>query len=599
MNIEARSSRPISWAIVALLVLLLATASVPVQAQVHSRQDGIAPAGHGNPLNDTTPPKINITQPKDGSKVFGTIVVSANATDDTGVAYVEFRLDSTLRLNLSQAPYNWTWDTKDTPNGTHVINATAYDAAGNFNWSKVSVIVDNDYLPPSVSIISPNDGATITGDIQIIANASDDHGNISKVVFSVDGKIRHIDNSPAGPYKWLWNATQEKNGQHTINVTAYDKWDHNASKQITVNVQVKDVIAPVVKVDSPSASAEVFDVVVVEFTVQDNVAIKKVELFLDFISKYFDNTGKSGTHNWTWDTKSFSNGVHVLNASAEDTSGNKAWDSIIVKVANLPGPQITSPEPEDKVMGTVLIQGTADPLLITEVRVKIDNGLWNTANGTAKWKIYWNTTKVGNGPHNISARGTDGIKFSATVIMKVYVDNPPLECIIITPIEGAKVSGEVNISGTASNGTARVEVTIDGSNWTTAAGSTSWYIFWNTKNESNGKHTVSARAYNGIWSNYTPIFSVNVNVSNEAKTNGSGIDPQVAGGIVALLAVILILMFLYTLGKRKPAYQEEEFEKEGPEEEEREPKEEGKEPEEKTGPKKGAKKKRVKDIEKS
>lgn len=598
MKIEARSSGPRLWAIVALFVLLLATASLPVQARVGPQRDGIASAEHGNPLNDTTPPKVNITQPKDGSKVMDLIVVCVNATDDTGVAYVEFRVDSTLKFNTSTAPYNWTWFTRDTPNGTHVINATAYDAAGNFNWSKISVIVDNDYLPPSVSIVSPKDGAIITSDVQIVVNASDDHGNVSKVVFNVDGKIRHVNNSPKGPYNWLWNATKEKNGQHTINVTAYDRWDHNASDQISVTVQVKDVIAPVVKMDSPTAGAEVFDVIVVKFTAEDNVALKKVELFIDFISKYVDNKGKNGTYNWTWDTSSFSNGVHVLNASAEDTSGNTAWDSIIVSVANLPPPQVTSPQSEDTVMGNVQIKGTTTSILITAVQVKIDNANWITANGTAAWDIWWNTTKVKNGQHNISVRASNGQRNSATVTIKVYVDNPPLECAITAPKQNDVVSGEVKISGTASTGTSWVEVRLDGSNWTKAAGNTSWSVIWDTKDEPNGNHTIDARAYNGVLMNYTPIVSVRVKVSNER----TGLDPQVAGGIVALLAIILIFIFLYTLGKRRPAYKEEEerFEEEGPEEEEEEQEKEEKEEKgsDKEPEKKVATKKKVKDVEK-
>ena len=556
-----------------------------------------ASSPHALQLGDTTPPKVNITQPSNGSKVFGSIVVVANATDDTGVAYVEFRVDGSKRFNTTKVPYTWEWDTRDTPNGTHKLNATASDAAGNRNWSEVSVIIDNDWIPPVVSIVSPKDGDTIIADVTITANAADVRSAISKVVFSIDGKQRYTNTSATGPYKWLWNASQEKDGQHKVNVTALDKWNNNASKEITVNLKIKDVTPPYVMIDSPSTGSDVFGELPIYFTVKDNFAVKRVELFIDWKSVYVNASGANGSYNWLWATNSVSNSMHVINASAEDTSGNVAWDSILVNVTNLPPPQIISPQPEDTVFGNVLVQGTTSSLLITDVLIKIDGGNWTLTKGTSEWKIDWNTTKVANGPHNVSVKATDGKKYSATITFRVYVDNPTLECTITAPKEGDKISGVVNVTGTATKGTSWVEVSIDGSNWTKAKGNLAWYIYWDTGKSTNGKHSVNARAYNSIWQAYTPISSVGVNVSNEPQQNNLVVDPQVAGGIAALLGIFLVLFFLFSIARKKPEYKDDEgFGEERPEEEEKKTPEKRTDKKEK-GPKKETKRK-VKDIEK-
>ena len=545
-------------------IFLVAVVSLIIMLSSHPGACGwgertSAPYGRGEHISgDTTPPKVNITYPQNGSTLRGGVVVRVNATDDTGIDHVEIRIDSTHRANLSSEPYNWEWNTRDTPNGTHTLNATAYDTSGNFNWSMIYIILDNDFISPSVAIISPKDGEIISGDVAIIANASDDRGNISLVTFSIDGVVRSANDTPAGPYRWVWNTSMEKNGVHKINFTAYDYDKNNASVEITVNVQNIDKTPPVIRIDSPGENSEVFDSVVIYLWAEDDIALKKVEVLIDFKVVYTNISGLPGTYTYEWDTRSTSNGVHIIKAIAEDTSGNNASHSILVTVSNIPSPQVTSPQPEDTLRGVVLIEGSVNSLLITEVHVRIDDFNWSVANGTTNWKIYWNTTKVENGAHNLSFRATDGKRYSPTITMRVYVDNPPLQCIILSPREKENVSGEVNITGMASSGTLWVEVSIDGSNWTKAKGNITWYIYWDTLKETNGNHTINARAYNEIWKMYTPIFSVNVRVSNPEKKTQQVISPEITGGAIALLIIVLILLYFYLLGKKKPEYPDEE-----------------------------------------
>src|SRR5207247_1743894 len=83
--------------------------------------------------SDTTPPTGSITAPAGGATVSGTSVpVTANASDNVGVAGVQFRLDGIdLGAEDGSAPYSIAWDTTVAANGVHSLTALARDAAGN------------------------------------------------------------------------------------------------------------------------------------------------------------------------------------------------------------------------------------------------------------------------------------------------------------------------------------------------------------------------------------------------------------------------------------------------------------------------------------
>ncbi len=101
---------------------------------------------------DTTPPVISITSPTSGSSASSTITVSVNASDNVGVAGVQFKLDGTnLGAEDTTSPYSIIWDTTTASNGSHTLTATARDAAGNQTTSSaIAVTVNNiDTTPPA------------------------------------------------------------------------------------------------------------------------------------------------------------------------------------------------------------------------------------------------------------------------------------------------------------------------------------------------------------------------------------------------------------------------------------------------------------------
>ena len=84
-------------------------------------------------IADVTPPTVLMTAPANGSTVSGTAVtVSASASDNVGVAGVQFSLDGVnLGAEDTAAPYSVSWNATLATSGAHILTAVARDAAGN------------------------------------------------------------------------------------------------------------------------------------------------------------------------------------------------------------------------------------------------------------------------------------------------------------------------------------------------------------------------------------------------------------------------------------------------------------------------------------
>jgi glucose/arabinose dehydrogenase len=94
---------------------------------------------------DVTPPSVAVTSPLSNAHVSDIITVTADATDDVGVAGVQFLVDGVNSgLEDTVSAYGMSWDTRTVANGTHTLTAAARDAAGNTTLSAaVPVVVDN------------------------------------------------------------------------------------------------------------------------------------------------------------------------------------------------------------------------------------------------------------------------------------------------------------------------------------------------------------------------------------------------------------------------------------------------------------------------
>ncbi len=85
---------------------------------------------------------MNITSPADGEEITRNtrFTITADASDNIGVTKVEFLLDKKHTCTDTEAPYTCNYRLVGKPNKTYTIQATAYDAAGNFSYHQISVV---------------------------------------------------------------------------------------------------------------------------------------------------------------------------------------------------------------------------------------------------------------------------------------------------------------------------------------------------------------------------------------------------------------------------------------------------------------------------
>src|SRR6185436_12585450 len=108
---------------------------------------------------DSTLPSVSFTAPADGATVSGSAVtVSASASDNVGVAGVQFKMDGVnLGAEDVAAPYSVAWNTTTASNASHTLTAIARDGAGNTASASVTVTVNNvaaDTTRPTVTGIT-------------------------------------------------------------------------------------------------------------------------------------------------------------------------------------------------------------------------------------------------------------------------------------------------------------------------------------------------------------------------------------------------------------------------------------------------------------
>ena len=93
-------------------------------------------------------PDVTITSPLDEDIIVGTITIEADASDDAGVAQVDFYIDDTYLATVTAAPYSVDWDSTTAEEGDHEITALAVDTADQAKSDSITVTVDNIEDPP-------------------------------------------------------------------------------------------------------------------------------------------------------------------------------------------------------------------------------------------------------------------------------------------------------------------------------------------------------------------------------------------------------------------------------------------------------------------
>jgi hypothetical protein len=205
---------------------------------------------------------------------------------------------------------------------------TAYNTAG-LESAYSTIVTITESVPPSVSLLSPSNNATVSGTVSVTANVSDNVG-VTKVEFYVNNALKATDTST--PYLYSWNTSALAAGTYTLSAKAYDAAGNvGQSSNVAVKV-VRDTTPPTVSLTAPSNNVTVSGTVTVSANASDNIGVTKVEFYVDGALRAAVNTAP---YNYYWNSIAAGNGSHTLTVKAYDATGNVSTTSLVnVTVSN-------------------------------------------------------------------------------------------------------------------------------------------------------------------------------------------------------------------------------------------------------------------------
>jgi len=490
--------------------------------------------------SDTTAPAITMITPASGAGLFGSVLVSASASDNVRVTGVTFLLDDhPLGAELTAAPYEQAWTTTTVPNGTHVLTAIAHDGSGNQSSSIINVTVSNDTAPPSVTLTNPTAGATLGGTVTVMATASDDL-EVFGVLFTLDGVPLGAEHTVA-PYAVTWTTTTATNGPHTLAAIARDGAGHQATASASVTV-ANDFAAPTVTLTSPVAGTTLNGIVTARVTASDDVGVAGVQFKIDGAPMGAEAT--AAPYELVWNTADAVNGTHTVTAVARDGAGHETAASAVVTVANdsrAPTVALDTPTDGATVAGVVGLIATAlDDVGVAGVQFTVDGALVGTEGTGAPYEVLWNTADAVNGTHTVTAVARDAAGHESTASVQVVVMNDraaPTVALMIPP--GARLDGAATLFAEASDdiGVAGVQFKIDGVAIGTDDADAPYSVVWNTANVANGMHTVTAVARDRA--GHETTTSADVTVANDAAPPTVALTNPAAGATLGGLATLV------------------------------------------------------------
>jgi hypothetical protein len=191
------------------------------------------------PPADTTPPTVQINDPKAGQTVFATVPISATAADDTGVVSLQFYIDGNpVGSPLTAPPYVVYWNTTTVPDGQHTITASATDTVGHIGTApSVTVTVDNSH-PANPIGKDATAFVDTSGAMQTAPFSTTVAGDLLVAFVGYDGPLGSPQTATVSGAGLTWTLLKRSNSQSGTS----EIWTARASGVLS-NVTVMTVIA--------------------------------------------------------------------------------------------------------------------------------------------------------------------------------------------------------------------------------------------------------------------------------------------------------------------------------------------------------------------
>lgn len=276
-------------------------------------------------FNEITPPTVSIAAPLNNDTVVGTVSITANASDTSGIARVEFYVDGALQGTKTASPYSFDWNTMIIAEKMYSIYVKGFDTVGNEAQSTtIQVTVSHDIIAPTVSIDSQINNMVLRGNITVSVTAADDATGtgIDRVELYANDEFKAVSNS--APYTLIWNSGLDTDAPYTVYARAYDK-SGNFTNSSIVNVTL-DNTPPVLNI-STVATLTIQSSQTLSGTVSDNHPGATVSITVGGVGGVtYDAAVSSSAANtplsWSYIANNLPVGNNTITVTARDAVGN-------------------------------------------------------------------------------------------------------------------------------------------------------------------------------------------------------------------------------------------------------------------------------------
>ena len=286
-----------------------------------------------NSVDDIVPTVI-LNSSQEGI-VNGTVILTAEASDNKAIERVEFYLNGNL-IEDQIFPYEYEWDASKATSGNYSFTAKAYDPAENVGLSNPA----NMSVPTNAFITTPVIDTHIFGEYNdfSVSFAEAVQGEVN---LYIDGEYKatsYADTPTTGPVRISYNWDTRTYLQLTIHEilitanTAKDGILSGGTARVFADNRV-DTISPVVNLSASTYKITSGETVTLIATAKDNDEISHVEFYKD---DDLVTTLRSTPYEYKWDSEGQNVGKYSFVAKAYDFAGNStASNQIYVGIATL------------------------------------------------------------------------------------------------------------------------------------------------------------------------------------------------------------------------------------------------------------------------
>lgn len=249
-------------------------------------------------------------------------------------------------------------------------------------------------------------------------------------------------------------SSYNQNGHYyNVKVKATDEAGNSVTKDATdttlgssLQLKVKEKVAPVISITAPSSSAKLTNnKPVINWTVTDadsGVNPSTIKLIIDSqtittgITK--TQSGKNYTCSYT-PTTALSDGTHTIKVSASDYDGNVATQKSVTFTVDTVPPELSVSAPVDNLVtnqSSLVVKGTTNDVTSSPVTltIKLNGGAEQTVEVGSDGSFTKTLTLV-TGENTIVITAKDGAGKTSTVTKKVVLDQtaPVIQSVTISP----------------------------------------------------------------------------------------------------------------------------------------------------------------------